>query len=213
VTSPQAFEGLRLAGRIPWRAAANLAVPDHNVPTLNRALGIADPVPERGVLGASSEAAGAERRQETAGSRPGPGTALRSGFGHARGVRSGSPLRRRKGLRPQMARSSNWASVRERDHRMSSRRAMGVRSSRGRRPKGTTRAGLRPGAGRFGTCRTGWFTLHPNGRDAGSIGESSRLLLLSFAIGATTRARCSSPVECRPSSQDPKAMREHYFGG
>jgi 3-isopropylmalate/(R)-2-methylmalate dehydratase large subunit len=44
VTSPQAFEGLRLAGRTPWRASANLAVPDHNVPTLNRALGIADPV-------------------------------------------------------------------------------------------------------------------------------------------------------------------------
>jgi 3-isopropylmalate/(R)-2-methylmalate dehydratase large subunit len=33
VTSPQAFEGLRLAGRKPWRLAANLAVPDHNVPT------------------------------------------------------------------------------------------------------------------------------------------------------------------------------------
>jgi 3-isopropylmalate/(R)-2-methylmalate dehydratase large subunit len=44
VTSPQAFEGLRIAGRKPWRADANLAVPDHNVPTLNRARGIADPV-------------------------------------------------------------------------------------------------------------------------------------------------------------------------
>ncbi|MCE5182417.1 MAG: 3-isopropylmalate dehydratase large subunit [Betaproteobacteria bacterium] len=33
VTSPQAFEGLRLAGRKPWRAASILAVPDHNVPT------------------------------------------------------------------------------------------------------------------------------------------------------------------------------------
>ncbi|MCG6861266.1 MAG: 3-isopropylmalate dehydratase large subunit [Chromatiaceae bacterium] len=44
VTSPQAFEGLRLAGRKPWRAESNLAVPDHNVPTLDRAQGIADPV-------------------------------------------------------------------------------------------------------------------------------------------------------------------------
>ena len=34
VTSPQAFEGLRLAGRKPWRVEANLATPDHNVPTL-----------------------------------------------------------------------------------------------------------------------------------------------------------------------------------
>jgi len=33
VTSPQAFEGLRLAGRLPWRADANFATPDHNIPT------------------------------------------------------------------------------------------------------------------------------------------------------------------------------------
>jgi 3-isopropylmalate/(R)-2-methylmalate dehydratase large subunit len=33
VTSPQAFEGLKLAGRRPWRAEANMATPDHNVPT------------------------------------------------------------------------------------------------------------------------------------------------------------------------------------
>ena len=33
VTSPQAFEGLRIAGRKPWRLDANLATPDHNVST------------------------------------------------------------------------------------------------------------------------------------------------------------------------------------
>ena len=44
VTSPQAFEGLRLAGRKPWRLSANLAVADHNVPTTGRAQGIADPI-------------------------------------------------------------------------------------------------------------------------------------------------------------------------
>ncbi len=46
VTSPQAFEGLRLAGRKPWRADTALAVPDHNVPTdaAERARGIEDPV-------------------------------------------------------------------------------------------------------------------------------------------------------------------------
>jgi len=44
VTSPQAFEGLRLAGRKPWRVDANLATPDHNVPTTDRDKGIADPV-------------------------------------------------------------------------------------------------------------------------------------------------------------------------
>ncbi len=44
VTSPQAFEGLRMAGRKPWRAGAAIATPDHNVPTTNRDKGIADPV-------------------------------------------------------------------------------------------------------------------------------------------------------------------------
>ena len=44
VTSPQAFEGLELAGRKVWRLSANLAVSDHNVPTTDRRDGIRDPV-------------------------------------------------------------------------------------------------------------------------------------------------------------------------
>jgi len=44
VTSPQAFEGLQLAGRKVWRISANLAVADHNVPTTDRSEGISDPV-------------------------------------------------------------------------------------------------------------------------------------------------------------------------
>lgn len=44
VTSPQAFEGLRLAGRRLWRKASILAVPDHNVPTGSRDAPIRDPV-------------------------------------------------------------------------------------------------------------------------------------------------------------------------
>lgn len=44
VTSPQAFEGLKLAERPVWRISANLAVSDHNVPTTDRSHGIADPV-------------------------------------------------------------------------------------------------------------------------------------------------------------------------
>jgi len=42
VTSPQAFEGLRLANRQPWRVSANFAVPDHNVPTTARDGGVTD---------------------------------------------------------------------------------------------------------------------------------------------------------------------------
>ncbi len=44
VTSPQAFEGLRIAGRKPWRTEANLATADHNVPTNNLQLGITDKI-------------------------------------------------------------------------------------------------------------------------------------------------------------------------
>ena len=47
VTSPQAFEGLKLANRKVWRVASILAVPDHNVPTTDRSTGvagIADPI-------------------------------------------------------------------------------------------------------------------------------------------------------------------------
>ena len=47
VTSPQAFEGLELANRKPWRLEASLAVPDHNVPTTERSSGVSgieDPI-------------------------------------------------------------------------------------------------------------------------------------------------------------------------
>ncbi|MDC9715560.1 MAG: 3-isopropylmalate dehydratase large subunit, partial [Gammaproteobacteria bacterium] len=40
VTSPQAFESLEMADRKPWRIQANLAVPDHNVPTTPRTSGV-----------------------------------------------------------------------------------------------------------------------------------------------------------------------------
>ncbi|MEE2782095.1 MAG: 3-isopropylmalate dehydratase large subunit [Pseudomonadota bacterium] len=48
VTSPQAFEGLSIADRPLWRVDANLATPDHNVPTQNR---------EKGLSGISDEIA------------------------------------------------------------------------------------------------------------------------------------------------------------
>ena len=44
VTSPQAFEGLRLAGREPWRPDSIVAVADHNVPTEPGVIEVADPV-------------------------------------------------------------------------------------------------------------------------------------------------------------------------
>ncbi|WP_131110450.1 3-isopropylmalate dehydratase large subunit [Sulfuricystis thermophila] len=44
VTSPQAFEGLRLAGRKPWRAQSVVATADHNTPTDHWERGIEDPI-------------------------------------------------------------------------------------------------------------------------------------------------------------------------
>ncbi len=49
VTSPQAFEGLRLAGRTVRRPERTVATPDHNVPTSNRSLPIADPISKQQV--------------------------------------------------------------------------------------------------------------------------------------------------------------------
>lgn len=44
VTSPQAFEGLRLANRTPWRVDSVVATADHNTPTDHWELGIQDPI-------------------------------------------------------------------------------------------------------------------------------------------------------------------------
>ncbi len=44
VTSPQAFEGLKLAGRKPWRISSIVATADHNTPTDHWEQGITDPV-------------------------------------------------------------------------------------------------------------------------------------------------------------------------
>ncbi|HEX8741209.1 MAG TPA: aconitase family protein, partial [Casimicrobiaceae bacterium] len=44
VTSPQAYEGLRLAGRKPWRSESVVATADHNTPTTHWREGIRDPI-------------------------------------------------------------------------------------------------------------------------------------------------------------------------
>ena len=49
VTSPQAFEGLRLTNRKPWRPQSIVATADHNVPTTGLENGITDPVSRKQV--------------------------------------------------------------------------------------------------------------------------------------------------------------------
>jgi len=62
VTSPQAYEGLRLAGRQPWRTASIVATADHNTPTQHWDEGIRDPISRMQVetLDANIRATGAK---------------------------------------------------------------------------------------------------------------------------------------------------------
>jgi 3-isopropylmalate/(R)-2-methylmalate dehydratase large subunit len=62
VTSPQAYEGLRLAGRKPWRVGSIVATADHNTPTKDWDAGIADPISRTQVetLDANMKAHGAK---------------------------------------------------------------------------------------------------------------------------------------------------------
>ncbi|HVF64925.1 MAG TPA: 3-isopropylmalate dehydratase large subunit [Casimicrobiaceae bacterium] len=62
VTSPQAYEGLRLAGRKPWRVSSIVATTDHNTPTKDWNEGIRDPVSRTQVetLDANVRATGAK---------------------------------------------------------------------------------------------------------------------------------------------------------
>jgi len=62
VTSPQAYEGLKLAGRKPWRVSSIVATADHNTPTKDWAHGIRDPISRTQVetLDANIRATGAK---------------------------------------------------------------------------------------------------------------------------------------------------------
>ncbi|SAL51994.1 isopropylmalate isomerase large subunit [Caballeronia sordidicola] len=57
VTSPQAFESMRMEGRAIWRPLANLAVADHNVPTTDRTRGIEDSTSRTQVIALEDNAA------------------------------------------------------------------------------------------------------------------------------------------------------------
>ncbi|CAM4189111.1 3-isopropylmalate dehydratase large subunit [Kerstersia similis] len=85
VTSPQAFEGLALAGRKPWRVSANLAVADHNVPTKNRSAGIEDPISKLQVDTLDANCA-------TYGITEFPMTDVRQGIVHVVGPEQGATL-------------------------------------------------------------------------------------------------------------------------
>ena len=86
VTSPQAFEGLRLAGRKPWRADSIVATADHNTPTDHWEEGIKDPISRQQVetLDANIRAMGAKAYF--------PFRDLRQGIVHVIGPENGATL-------------------------------------------------------------------------------------------------------------------------
>jgi 3-isopropylmalate/(R)-2-methylmalate dehydratase large subunit len=88
VTSPQAFEGLAMAGRKPWRTSANLAVPEHNVPTTNRSSGvsgISDPI-------SKLQIETLDKNCETFGINEIPMNDIRQGIVHVIGPEQGATL-------------------------------------------------------------------------------------------------------------------------
>ena len=110
VTSAQAFEGLRLADRKPRRPEANLAVPDHNVPTTDRHLGIVDPVSRLQVETLEAELPGVRHHAVRDGRQtPGHRACGRAGGGlHAAGH---DHRLRRSAIPPPTAPSARWPSV------------------------------------------------------------------------------------------------------
>ena len=86
VTSPQAFEGLRLAGRKPWRTSSIVATADHNTPTDHWERGIEDPISRQQVetLDANIRSFGAKAYF--------PFRDLRQGIVHVIGPENGATL-------------------------------------------------------------------------------------------------------------------------
>ncbi len=86
VTSPQAFEGLKLAGRKPWRIGSIVATADHNTPTDHWEEGIKDPISRIQVetLDANIKAVGAKAYF--------PFKDLRQGIVHVIGPENGATL-------------------------------------------------------------------------------------------------------------------------
>jgi 3-isopropylmalate/(R)-2-methylmalate dehydratase large subunit len=86
VTSPQAYEGLRLAGRKPWRVDSIVATADHNTPTKDWDKGIGDPISRTQVetLDANIAATGAKAYF--------PFRDLRQGIVHVIGPENGATL-------------------------------------------------------------------------------------------------------------------------
>ncbi len=119
VTSPQAYEGLRIAGRTPWRVESIVATADHNTPTTHWDEGIRDPISRTQVEALDCEHPQLRREglfsvsRQASGHRPRDRTGKR---GHA--ARDDGRLRR---FAHEHARRVRGARIRHRHHRSRAR--------------------------------------------------------------------------------------------
>ena len=112
VTSPQAYEGLRLAGRKPWRIESIVATADHNTPTTHWDEGIRDPISRTQVETLDANIRDARREGVFPVPRPAPGHRPRDRPGAGRdAARHDGRLRR---LAHEHARRVRRAGVRHR---------------------------------------------------------------------------------------------------
>ena len=110
VTSPQAFEGLRTAGRKVRRPELTLAVADHNVPTKDRDQGIADPESARADRDPGKQRARIRRRIFRRWTISARASCISSGRSRAGPCRA-PPSSAATATPPPMARSARWRSA------------------------------------------------------------------------------------------------------
>lgn len=105
VTSPQAFEGLRLAGRAPWRLHSMVAMPDHNTPTDPGFTTIADPVSRVQVETLDANARALDLRYFPIGD-------VRRGIVHVVGPEQGATLPGMTAISPSSRKMNRWVTGR-----------------------------------------------------------------------------------------------------
>jgi len=196
VTSPQAFEGLRLAGRQPWRADSVLAVPDHNVPTENRGAGIADPVSRVQVETLESNVA-------AFGLKFFPMQDLRQGIVHVIGPEQGATLPGMTVVCGDSHTSTHGAlgalafgiGTSEVEHVLATQclwqgksRSMLVRVEGGLRPGVTAKDVVLAIIGRIGTAGGNGYAIEFGGSAIRSLSVEGRMTVCNMAIEAGARA-------------------------
>ncbi|TVS08619.1 MAG: 3-isopropylmalate dehydratase large subunit [Gammaproteobacteria bacterium] len=199
VTSPQAFEGLRLAGRQPWRVDANIATPDHNVPTQKRAEGIAgimDPISRIQVQTLDDNC-------EAFGILEFPILDARQGIVHVVGPEQGATLPgmtvvcgdSHTSTHGALAALAHGIGTSEVEHVLATqcliqRKAKNMRiMTRGRLPEGVTAKDLALAIiGRIGTAGGTGYTLEFAGEAVQALSLEGRMTLCNMSIEAGARA-------------------------